>query len=101
MYAVIRAGGRQLRVSTGDVIEVDRLKADAGSKVTFTPVLIADGDTVKATPDQLSGAAVGAEVIGHKRGQKIRVFNYHAKTGWKKNKGHRSELTTVKITEIG
>jgi large subunit ribosomal protein L21 len=101
MYAVVRTGGKQYKVSSGDLIEIDRLKAEAGQTVSLTPVLLVDGSVVKAKPAELEGLAVQAEVVAHKRGKKIRVFNYHAKTGWKKTKGHRSELTTVRITEIG
>lgn len=101
MYAVIRAGGRQFKVVSGDVIDVDRLGASAGDEVTFAPVLIVDDGSIKARPSELEGIAVKAKVVGHKRGEKIRVFNYHRKTGWKKTKGHRSELTSVEITGIG
>jgi large subunit ribosomal protein L21 len=100
MYAVIRAGGRQYKVASGDVIEVDRLQAEAGAEVAFTPVLLVDGDSLRARAGDLEGARVKGRVVGHKRGKKIRVFNYHRKTGWKKTRGHRSELTQVEITEI-
>lgn len=97
MYAVIRAGGKQYKVSSGDVIDVDRLAVGAGETVSFPALMVVDGDKVSnETTRQVSG-----EVIAHPRGRKIRVFNYHAKTGWKRTKGHRSNLTTVKITEIG
>ncbi len=101
MYAVIRAGGKQYRVASGDVIEVDRLSAREGETVTFDPVLVVDGSTVKASASDVGSVRVTGEVLGAARGPKIRVFNYHAKTGWKKNKGHRSQLTKVRITEIG
>lgn len=101
MYAVIRTGGKQYRVAAGDVIEVDRLKAAEGEQVSFTPVLVADESNVRIRPTELADASVQAEVVRHLRGKKIRVFNYHAKTGWKRTKGHRSELTAVRITGIG
>jgi large subunit ribosomal protein L21 len=103
MYAVIKAGGRQFKVVSGDVIDVDRIgTAAAGDEVTFRPVLIVeDGGAIKSRPLELEGIAVKAKVVAHKRGEKIRVFNYHSKTGWKKTKGHRSELTSVEITGIG
>ena len=100
MYAVIRAGGKQYKVASGDVIEVNHLDAPEGGEVSFQPVLVVDQATVRARPDELSGAAVKGRVVGHKRGRKIHVFNYHAKTGWKKARGHRQELTRVEITEI-
>ncbi len=101
MYAVIRAGGRQYKIASGDVIEVDRIGASEGDEVSFVPVLVVeDGGKIKARPADLEGVKVTAKVVGHKRGVKIRVFNYHRKTGWKKTMGHRSELTTVEITGI-
>ncbi|MGH2760893.1 MAG: 50S ribosomal protein L21 [Actinomycetota bacterium] len=100
MYAVIRSGGRQYKVASGDVIEVNRLEASEGQEVSFDAVLVVDDASIKARPDDLSGVKVRARVVGHKRGEKIRVFNYHRKTGWKKTRGHRQELTAVEITEI-
>jgi large subunit ribosomal protein L21 len=100
MYAVIKSGGKQYRVTGGDVLDVNRLKAAAGEAVTFETLLLVDGDSVKARPSELDGAAVQGEVVGHKRGRKIRVFNYHAKGGWHRTVGHRQDLTTVRITEI-
>lgn len=100
MYAVIRAGGRQYRVASGDVIEVNRLDAAEGAEVSFEPVLVVDGSDVKARPAELSGLTVRGRVVGLARGHKIRVFNYHAKTGWKRTRGHRQDLTKVEITEI-
>ena len=100
MYAVIKAGGRQFKVASGDVIEVDRLGASEGEEVVFPAVLLVDDGKVKSRPAELDGVKVTGKVIGHKRGEKIRVFNYHRKTGWKKTKGHRQELTAVEITGI-
>jgi large subunit ribosomal protein L21 len=100
MYAVIRAGGKQYKVASGDVIEVDRIAADEGAEIAFRPVLVVDGEKLRANEGELEGASVKGRVVGHKRGKKIRVFNYHRKTGWKKTRGHRSELTRVEITEI-
>lgn len=100
MYAIIRAGGRQFKVSDGDLLEIDRVSDEIGTTINLTPVLLSDGDSVLSTPDGLSNATVEAEVVNHVRGKKIRVFNYHAKGGWKKTKGHRSNLTTVRIKGI-
>ena len=101
MDAVIRAGGRQYKVASGDVIEVNRLGASEGDEITFVPALVVDGAKVTSSASDLEGITVTAKVIGNKRGEKIRVFNYHRKTGWKKTKGHRQELTSVEITGIG
>lgn len=101
MYAVIRTGGKQYRVEPGEILEIERLRSEPGETVTFAPLLVVDGSAVKAQPVDLEGLSVRGEVVGHKRGRKIRVFNYKSKGGWKKTRGHRQELTTVKITEIG
>ncbi len=101
MYAIIRTGGKQYRVAQGDVITVDRLAVEPGQTVDLAPLMLVDGDTVKAKPADLEGLAVTGEVVDHGKGRKIKVFNYHAKTGWKKTKGHRSAQTTVRITGIG
>ena len=100
MYAVIRAGGRQYKVASGDVIEVNRLDTPEGDDVSFEPLLIVDEQSVRSRPGDLDGVRVRGRVVGHKRGQKIRVFNYHRKTGWKRTRGHRQDLTAVEITEI-
>ena len=100
MYAVIRAGARQYKVASGDVIDVDRIKADEGAEVSFPALMVVDGESVKAVPGDLAGATVTGRVVGHKRGKKIRVFNYGHKAGWKRTKGHRAELTSVEITGI-
>jgi large subunit ribosomal protein L21 len=100
MYAVIRAGARQYKVASGDVIDVDRIKASEGDEVSFPALMVVDGDSVKATPSDLGGAKVTAKVVGHKRGKKIRVFFYGHKAGWKRTRGHRSELTKIEITGI-
>jgi large subunit ribosomal protein L21 len=101
MYAVIRAGGKQYKVASGDVIEVNRLEASEGEEVSFPTVLVVDEGSIKAKADELSGVTVKGRVVGHMRGTKIRVFNYHRKTGWKRNRGHRQDLTKVEITGIG
>jgi len=101
VYAVIRAGGQQYRVAPGDVIEVDRLGADPGEAVSFPAVLIVDGQEVKARASDLDGATVSGEVVEHTRGRKIHVFTYKAKSNWKRTKGHRRNLTAVRITGIG
>lgn len=101
MYAVIRTGGRQYKVASGDVIEVNRLTASEGDDLTFAPVLVVDGSAVRARPADLKDLAVKGKVVGHGRGKKIRVFNYKAKSGWKRTRGHRQDLTKIEITEIG
>ncbi len=100
MYAIIRTGGKQAKVRQGDVIDVERLKA-AGKEVEFAPLLVVDddGNTI-SDRDQLAGYTVRAEIIGDTKGDKIDIFKYKNKTGYRRRMGHRQIYTTVKVTEI-
>ena len=99
MYAVIESGGRQYRVEKGSVIEVDRIDANEGDKVSLRPVMLRDEDVV-VDPAALSKAKVEAKVTGHLRGEKIRVFKYKAKKGYSRRAGHRSELTRLEVVSV-
>ena len=100
MYAVIASGGKQHRVAEGDVIEVERLGADEGASVDLRPVLLVDGDTVLASPDDLGSASVSARVLGEAKGPKIDGFTYKNKTNNRKRWGHRQKYTRIEITGI-
>lgn len=100
VYAIVRAGGHQEKVSVGDVITVNRIKAEAGDTVELPAVLHVDGDTVTTDADALSKITVSAEVLNELRGPKIVIQKYKNKTGYKKRQGHRQELTRLKITGI-
>jgi large subunit ribosomal protein L21 len=100
MYAVIESGNKQERVTEGQQIHVDLLQAEQGSDVSLTPVLVVDGDTVLATPDQLKGAAVTATVVGWAKGPKIDGFTYKRRTNQRRRYGHRQQYTVVEITSI-
>jgi large subunit ribosomal protein L21 len=100
MYAVIRTGGKQERVSEGSRVDVERLGVDVGAEVTFTPLLVVDGDTVVSTPDALSGASVTATVVGETKGPKIRGFTYKNKTRSRRRWGHRQGYATIEVTGI-
>ena len=99
MYAVIKTGGRQYRVEEGQVLDVNRL-GDEGMTDSLTPVLLVDGDTVLATPDQLQKATVGIKVIEDRRGQKIHGFTYKNKTNQRRRWGHRQALSRIEVTSI-
>ena|SRR2546425_1969694 len=101
MYAVIRAGGKQQKVKPGDVIEVEHLGATAGDTVTFDPVLVVDDDGKTHLGKELAKGSVKATTLGDKKGDKIRVFRYKAKTGYSKRQGHRQLMTVLEIEEIG
>ncbi|MGD9996763.1 MAG: 50S ribosomal protein L21 [Ilumatobacteraceae bacterium] len=100
MYAVIASGGKQERVTEGQQIQVDLLGAEEGSDVSLTPVLLVDGDSVLATPDQLKGASVTAKVVGRAKGPKIDGFIYKRRTNQRRRYGHRQQYSVLEITSI-
>ena len=100
MYAVIQTGGKQSRVSQGQTIDVELLGEEDGAEVTFTPILLVDGDTVVATPADLAGASVTARVVGTTKGPKIRGFTYNNKSNNRRRWGHRQQYATIEITGI-
>ena len=99
MYAVIVSGGKQYKVSEGDVIEVEKLEAKTGDKVEMPVLLTVDGDKVVAGKDVTVKAT--AEVLGQGKDKKIIVFKYKAKKNIRKKQGHRQPFTRVKIVTIG
>ena len=99
MYAVIESGGKQYKVEQGTSLLVDRLDAKEGDKVALRPVMFRD-DEVVAAPKELEKVKVEAKVAEHLRGQKIKVFKYKAKKGYRRRAGHRSELTRLEVTEL-
>lgn len=100
MYAIVRAGGHQEKVAVGDVITLDRVKAEPGDEVTLPALLVVDGDEVTSESAKLASWKVTGEVVEHARGPKIRILRYRNKTGYKRRQGHRQDLTTVKVTGI-
>jgi len=100
MYAVINSGGKQEKVKSGQTLRVDLLSADEGDEVSYTPLLLVDGDSVLSTPDQLSGSTVSARVLGETKGPKIDGFTYKNKTRSRRRWGHRQRYTTIEITGI-
>ncbi len=100
-YAIFASGGKQYRVSPGDVIEVDRLDAEASGSLTFDDVLlVSDDDGVRVGQPTVDGASVEASVLAHVRGPKIRIFTYQASKRRRRRMGHRQELTRVRIESI-
>jgi large subunit ribosomal protein L21 len=100
VFAVVRAGGRQEKVSVGTIVTLDRIKADANGKIQLPALLLVDGDKVTTDASALAAIKVTAEVLNDLRGPKIIIQKYKNKTGYKKRQGHRSELTRVKVLEI-
>ena len=99
VYAIVRAGGRQEKVSVGDLVTLDRVPAETGGSVELPALMLVDGDEVKAGADA-AGVKVTAEVVSHSRGKKVVIMKYKNKTGYKKRQGHRQDLTRLKVTGI-
>ena len=100
MYAVIASGGKQSRVAEGEQVHVELLDAEQGSEVSLPPVLVVDGETVLATPAQLSGASVTGRIVGWAQGPKIDGFTYKRRTNQRRRFGHRQKYHVVEITSI-
>ena len=100
MYAIVRAGGRQEKVSVGDVLVIDQVSGQAGDSIELKPLLLVDGATVTSDADQLAKATVKAEVVQPAKGPKITIIKFKNKTGYRKRQGHRQRLTQVKVTAI-
>jgi len=101
MFAVIRTGGKQYRVAANEVIEVERLDGEAGAAVAFDDVLmIGEGDAVTLGSPTVAGASVTGEVVKQARGAKVYAFKKRRRKNSKRIRGHRQQLTQVKIIEI-
>ena len=101
MYAVIKTGGKQYRVSEGDEIIIEKLEVEEGAQVTFEEVFaVVDGEKVTICQPKVEGAKVTATVIKNGKGPKIRIFKYKHKTNYRRRMGHRQPFTKVKIEKI-
>ncbi len=99
MYAIIATGGKQYKVSEGDIITIEKLGVEAGEKVTFDQVLAVSDNGMKVGAD-VANATVEASVVKEGRGKKVIVYKYKRKTGYHKKNGHRQPFTQVKIEKI-
>ncbi len=101
MYAVVKTGGKQYRVASGDILEVEKLDGNVGDTITLDEVLlIADGDSVTVGQPQVEGAAVTAKITGQHRATKIRILRYRPKKRIRVRKGHRQYLTRIEIQSV-
>ncbi len=101
MYAIIQTGGKQYKVSEGDIITVEKLAVEAGSTHTFNDVLaVGEGDSVSVGAPTVKGASVEASVIGNGKAKKVIVYKYKPKKGFHKKNGHRQPFTKLKIEKI-
>ncbi len=101
MYAVIKTGGKQYKVAVGDWLKIETLAAEVGSTVSFDEVLmVGEGEQITVGTPRVAGGLVNAEVLGHGRGEKIRIIKHRRRKHYHKEQGHRQNFTEVKITEI-
>jgi len=101
MYAVIKSGGKQYRVASGEQVQVELIDAAVGANVAFDQVLLVGaGDTVKVGAPFVAGAKVTATVVGHGRGEKVRIFKLRRRKHYQKSQGHRQSYTEVRINDI-
>jgi len=100
MYAVIKTGGKQYRVTEGQSLRVEKLLGQPGEKVTFDQVLLVGGDKLMIGHPIVSGAKVEAEILGHVKGPKIVIFKFRRRKNYRRKQGHRQPYTQLKITGI-
>lgn len=101
MYAIFKALGHQFKATKGDTLRLPLMEAEPGSKVTFAEVLLtSDGTTIKAGTPLVANAAVEAEVLGQKKGDKIYVFKFKRRKNYRRKTGHRQKYTEVRITDV-
>jgi large subunit ribosomal protein L21 len=101
MYAVIKSGGKQYKVQSGEQIRIETLPAEVGASVSFAEVLLVGaGDAVKVGAPFVSGATVKATVVSHGRGDKVKIFKLRRRKHYQKTQGHRQNFTEVRIDDI-
>jgi large subunit ribosomal protein L21 len=99
-YAVIRTGGKQYRVEPGTLLRVERLEGEAGAAVEFTEVLLTAGDAIKVGTPLIDGAVVRGQIVAQGRAKKVLIFKKKRRKNYRRRRGHRQSITTVRVTEI-
>jgi large subunit ribosomal protein L21 len=101
MFAVFKSGGKQHRVSEGELVRLEKIEAEPGASIEFDEVLlVADGDNVTVGAPFVSGGKVTAEIVGHDRGDKVRIIKFRRRKHYLRRAGHRQWYTDVRITGI-
>ncbi len=100
MYAIIKTGGKQYKVTPGEYLDVERLNGEVGDKVDVEVLLINDGKKVITDAKELAAAKVDAEIVDHHKGEKVIIFKFKKRKGYKRTRGHRQLLTRIVITSI-
>ena len=101
MYAVIKTGGKQYRVSAGEKLRIEQIAAEIGQEIVLDQVLlVADGDALKMGAPLIAGARVRAKVLTHGRGEKVRIFKLNRRKHYRRSQGHRQNYTEIEILGI-
>ncbi len=101
MYAIVNIAGIQTRVTPDEVLEIALMKGEPGTKLEFDQVLlVGDGDKISVGRPTVKGAKVAAELVGHLRGEKIKIFKFKRRREYRRRRGYRSELTRIRVTGI-
>lgn len=100
MYAIVNTGGKQYKVATDDVITVEKIEGNEGDKVTLPVIFLNDGKKIVTDPDKLAKAKVTAQIVEQFKGEKQLVFKFHKRKRYRRLKGHRQQLTKLKIVKV-
>ena len=101
MYALIKTGGKQFKVTEGDTLKVEKLSTEVGKALNINSVLtLVDGDKVTIGTPVVKGASVDATIISHGKGDKVKIFKMNRRKGYRKSQGHRQSYTEIKINKI-
>ena len=101
MYAVVKTGGKQYTVKPGDVVAIEKLPVEIGDEVELPVIFVADGDKIEADPEKAASTKVTAKVLDQFKDKKKIVFKFKKRKGYKKLRGHRQQLTRVRIIQVG
>ena len=101
MYAIVKTGGKQYKVSAGDFLNVEKLNAEAGDTVALDVIAVVDGDKIEADPAKASKTKVEAVVVEQFKGEKQLIFKFKKRKNYKRTRGHRQNLTRIQITAVG
>lgn len=100
MYAVVSTGGKQLKVAAGDLVTVEKIDAEPGTELDLDVLFLNNGDEVVVDKDALENAKVTVEVVEHFKGDKVMIFKFKKRKGYKRTQGHRQNLTRVLVKEV-
>ena len=101
MYAVVKTGGKQYTVKPGDVLAIEKIPAEIGDEVELPVIFVADGDKIEADPEKAAATKVTAKVLDQFKDKKKLVFKFKKRKGYKKLRGHRQQMTRVRIVSVG